>query len=389
MVIKTSSLAYDDRLRKEIDSCRSAGLTVSVHAGLDDNRNGTGLTWSDTPFRNYRIWSRYLLPGHRFVALHILEFLLQLACRGLWRARRGERRVVWLHDPVLLPFVPALALGRRLGLLQRLIWDHHELPPESWLKRAPFHRFLRSACSMPDALICANTARVDYLHSRGVLDAKQLVCVVRNYADRTYANQPIRPLPLDLCSWLEGQPYLFVQSGGQPLRHVEAMLEAVFSSQWPALKVVMAGGCAHDILERYRVRFPDQFARLIWLQGQVPQMDFPQFVDHALGSLVLYRANSPNQLYCEPNRLYQSLCRGVPVVVGNNPPMAEVIKRTQAGVVLDDDGANSAGITAAVIRLLTESTPLRLKASEATTFFTWEAQQQSIDQALGLSGVTQ
>jgi hypothetical protein len=50
--------------------------------------------------------------------------------------------------------------------------------------------------------------------------------------------------------------------------------------------------------------------------------------------------NSENTRLCAPNRLYQALSRGVPVVVGSNPPMAHLVRETDCGVVLRTDGAD-------------------------------------------------
>src|SRR5699024_725074 len=73
----------------------------------------------------------------------------------------------------------------------------------------------------------------------------------------------------------------------------------------------------------------------------VSQEEIIHFVDNALLSIVLYKQNSPNNLYCEPNRLYQLITRGIPVIVGNNPPMKNIIDKFDAGIVLPDDGSNS------------------------------------------------
>ena len=386
MVIKTAALVYDDRLRKEIHSCQTAGFSVSVHALQDDNVAHRGQTWGGAPYRSYRLLSRRLLGGHRFVVLHVLEFLLRVALKGAVAAflRPRANLIVWLHDPVLMPFLPLLSLARRLGLCSRIVWDQHELPPQGWLRVGIPRRLLRWACRLPDALICANHSRVGFLSSAGVIPAGKEVCVVQNYADAEYARQPVAALPDDLSAWLNGEPYLFVQSGGQALRHAESMFEAILSNRWPELKVVMAGGIDKSIRRRFQDRSPEMFRERIWLQGMVPQMELARFADHSQGCLVLYREDSPNQIYCEPNRLYQALSRGVPVIVGHNPPMADTLRETKAGLILDDDGADSFGIVVAVRQLLRQS-DYREAAMGVADVFLWESQQCAINEALGLS----
>jgi len=385
MIIKTSSLEFDDRLRKEIQSCQNLGFSVFVHCLLDKDTRTTGKTWGGAGFRSYRLWSRRVFTGHRFVWLHVLEFALRLlfSADGLMvaRSRFFKRRILWLHDPVLLPLIPLAALSRTLGRAGSLVWDQHELPPDGWIRRSLFRALLRWVCRLPDHLICANSARVGYLKSRGILAAGRDTLVLNNFADTTYSSQPVEALANSLCDWLKDEPYLLLQGGGSPLRHVDSVLEAILSSRWPALKVIMVGGYDERIVESHRKRNPEQFDRLVWLQGMVPQMELARYADHACASLILYRADSPNQVYCEPNRLYQALCRGIPVIVGNNPPMADVVKATGAGLVLDDDGEDVFGIVTAV-RTLLASSQYAQAAHRSRGRFDWQAQRRVIAIAL-------
>lgn len=385
MFIKTSSLEFDDRLRKEIQSCQALGFGVFVHCLLDKDECAHGKTWGDARYQSHRLWSRRVFSGHRFVWLHVLEFALRVLFSGTGlmaaRSKSSSRRVLWLHDPVLMPIVPLAALSRALGRASTVVWDQHELPPEGWIRRLPFRAFLKWVCALPDHLVCANSARVGYLKSRGVLASGREALVLNNFADSAYASQPVRPLEDSLFSWLQGERYLLLQGGGSSLRHVESVLDAVLSNRWPELKVVIVGGYDKRVMELFRNRDPELFERLIWLQGMVPQMDLARYADHACASLILYRANSPNQVYCEPNRLYQALCRGVPVIVGDNPPMADVVKATGAGLVLDDDGADAFGIVSAV-RTLLASSGYAEAARRSSDRFAWQAQSRVIELAL-------
>lgn len=385
MVIKTSSLEVDDRLRKEIQSARKLGFEVFVHCLLDEDKRVSGKTWGDAGYQSHRLWSRRICSGHRFVWLHVLEFALRLllSSNGLManRPKSSVRRVLWLHDPVLMPVVPLAALSRAVGRADSVVWDQHELPPEGWIRRSPFRALLKWVCRLPDHLICANAARVGYLKSKGIVASDRDVLVLNNFSDSDYSSQPVESLDDSLFAWLQGERYLLLQGGGSTLRHVESVLDAVLSNRWPALKVVMVGGYDKGIVTAFRKRDPELFDSLIWRQGTVPQMELARYADHACGSLILYRANSPNQVYCEPNRLYQALCRGVPVIVGSNPPMADVVKSTGAGLVLDDDGQDAFGIVAAV-RTLLASPDYAEAARRSRDRFDWKAQSRVIEIAL-------
>ena len=59
-------------------------------------------------------------------------------------------------------------------------------------------------------------------------------------------------------------------------------------------------------------------------------------------SLIFYKNANPNNYYCEANRFYQSVILGLPVVVGNNPSMKELVNQYGFGVAIDDDGRDVA-----------------------------------------------
>lgn len=65
-------------------------------------------------------------------------------------------------------------------------------------------------------------------------------------------------------------------------------------------------------------------------------------------SLVFYKNVNPNNWYCEPNRLFQSINNGIPVVVGNNPPMKELVEKYGVGVCAETDGGDVKSIINAI-----------------------------------------
>ncbi|ERS82403.1 hypothetical protein Q667_19175 [Marinobacter sp. C1S70] len=382
MVIKTSALEFDDRLRKEVISCQELGYKVSISCLLDDNQRSSGEVWKGVEYRSFSLWSRRWLPGHKFVVVHVLEFVLRLLLSN-WGLGGGEskKKVVWIHDPVLMPFLPVAALMRLLRRVDRIVWDQHELPPESWLSSVLFKPLLRQAFRVPDCLVVANESRARYLESCQMLEADSNVFILHNYADDEYASQPVEPLNSDLKEWLNGERYLLVQSGGTSLRHAETVFSALFSGRWPDLKVVFVGGADSELVERFQVRYPERFERLVWVEGKVPQLSLARFADHAVASVIFYRASSPNQIYCEPNRMYQALCRGLPVIVGNNPPMADVVRETEAGVILEDDGGDAYDLVAAV-RTILLSEQYRDNAKRLSGKFRWHRQNAVVAECL-------
>ena len=90
----------------------------------------------------------------------------------------------------------------------------------------------------------------------------------------------------------------------------------------------------------------------IYFTGMVPQQYTKLYMDECCMSVVLYINTCPNNYYCEANRLYQNIVSGNPVVVGNNPPMQDLVREYGLGVVLDSDGSDIELITRGILDVM-------------------------------------
>lgn len=384
MVIKTNALIYDDRFRKEVQSLKRIGVKVTGSVLEDANQARSGHDYGDGqqyPFAILSLFTRKLLNSRLFLLLHLGEFIL----RVLWVLIRTKPKVVWIHDPVLLFFMPFLAIFRQLGVIDKVVWDHHELP----IKRIDNSPFLRTVfgwfCARADVLIAANTPRLNYLtqHYPRAANVKHLA-VIRNYSDREFVAQPPKPLPDPLINWLAGREYLLVQSGLVEVRNFRAVADTLIpNDNLPPLVVV--GGGDKTLLAEYRQRYGEQFNRRVYLIDKVPQMELTRYLDGAMASIIFYNQNfGINNWLCEPNRLFQALNRNRPVIVGHNPPMADMLDWCGFGVVVGDDGSGQLQFAEALQRFLTEKARLQPLDSEKAFAIQWESQDPVFKDVINL-----
>ena len=85
--------------------------------------------------------------------------------------------------------------------------------------------------------------------------------------------------------------------------------------------------------------------------GLTPERELQSLIDNAFFAIILYDKSSLNNYYCDANRLYQSVARRVPVIVGSNPGLADYVSRYDFGLVLTDDGQDLCSLTEAVRRM--------------------------------------
>jgi glycosyltransferase involved in cell wall biosynthesis len=79
--------------------------------------------------------------------------------------------------------------------------------------------------------------------------------------------------------------------------------------------------------------------------------------------------------YCLPNKLFECLMAGLPVVVSNLPEMARIVSDWEVGVVVEDP--SPAGLQRGIERLMTmDQGTLNANVSAAAQSFSWETQER-------------
>ena len=126
MIIKTSGLAYDDRVRKECGTLLKLGHCVKIIALEYEDKRNKGITEDNVPFQTISLFTRKILPHKRGLAFKTLEMYAHFIRFIL--AERPD--VLWLHNIEMAGLVPIGWVLKKLGLIERLVWDQHELPDE-------------------------------------------------------------------------------------------------------------------------------------------------------------------------------------------------------------------------------------------------------------------
>lgn len=329
MLLKCNGLQFDDRVRKECASIlKISGLTSEIHVLENQNRSVSGEIFeTNSVFKSYFLVSRKIFKGNSLLFLKLLELFMKVL-PSTWK----RRKAVWLHDPLMFVFVPYFTFLRKLRLVEKIVWDQHELPPEYFLQKRTLRFCYKLAMNMVDVRIHANKQRADYLNK--VLGENYDYLILNNYVDNVFLAEKAHDLSDDLSNWLAGEDFLLLQSGAYYERNFESAVEAI--CKYGKLKCIVIGGTNVDLgaLEKKYENFASRFTFI----GMVPQIRLVDYIDKAVASLILYKNTIPNSYFCEPNRLYQASCRGAYVIVGNNPPMRDFVNRNKNGYILESDG---------------------------------------------------
>ena len=139
-------------------------------------------------------------------------------------------------------------------------------------------------------------------------------------------------------AWKENRRCVYLQGLDGDRRAAYESVAAVLRTD--GLTAVVVGRYDQTSRKRLEKEYGEELHHRVLFIGRIPQMKIPQYVKQCYTTLVFYKNISPNNYYCEANRFYQSVLMGLPVVVGSNPPMKEIVEKYGFGVSIDDDGGD-------------------------------------------------
>jgi glycosyltransferase involved in cell wall biosynthesis len=356
-------ITHDARVIREASTLTECGYTVVVYS-LASHR------WrADLPFE-VRAFppGRGVAPGApspfrtgrptalgRMVARIRWVLSYGLAFAGWVRAvgRASSPADVW-HGHDLFGLVAASWLGRRHGGV--VVYDSHELFLEAG-----------SAVRLPGAV----RRSLGWVEGSLARRAAAVITVNRSIAIELEQRYRVRPtvvmncpplpdmkLPRRLRSEVRPRPKRLVMYHGalNPGRGVEQLVLALPEIDQSAGVVLLGDG---DLMQKCadEAATPPLAGRL-YVHAAVPVEELPAWIAEADIGVIAFQPIDRNNEYGTPNKLFEYLSVGVPVVVSDFPEMARIVREADVGETCDPTRPES--IAAAVNRLLSETDADRL-----------------------------
>lgn len=373
-VIKTSRYESDGRLLKWIDSLRNAGHTSSVFLIEDTNVKGVYLK-EDVIVHKERLNFRTLFKKHSGIVLKAMEQGVKWA--RYYRKRHADAVVFHDVQQYLNIYLTLVWLKAFDGHRPKFIWDLHELPHSILSSNFVTRKWIRYLLSSVDLLVYTNIERRDFILQKYGHNERDYL-ILNNFPDEEFIVKAKTAPEGELKGWIASQnnkPYLLWMGAATPSRYFGVVIE-VFRKYHDRFNLVVMGNVDDvfkDETDEY-IRKGKLFARF------VSQSEVINYVDNAQFSIVLYNADTPNNNYCEPNRLYQLISRNVPIITGCNPTMANWMLKLNAGVVLQDDGRDVRSLTAGLENLFLNYDQYKenLRTVDKAEIFDWKTQFDSI-----------
>jgi glycosyltransferase involved in cell wall biosynthesis len=241
-----------------------------------------------------------------------------------WRALRTKARVCHFHDPELLPYGVLLKL---LG--RKVIYDVHEdissqILGKYWLPKAT-RKVVGSltdvvesmSCLFFDAIVAATPAIAAKFHPRKTK-------LIQNFP----LSSEINVIP---PANQERRGGLIFVGGITEIRGVFTMLEVL--TRLPSdQKLHLVGRCSPANLKARMEAHPG-WPQVVW-HGWLNRTESIRLLGEAQVSLLLF-LDSPNHIEALPNKLFEYMAAGIPVVASDFPLWRSIIDKAGCGFLVN------------------------------------------------------
>lgn len=364
IVTTNHCIAFDDRVNKESISLMQRGFSVQFIALEAKNEKGKGTTPLGASFQTIRLLARKYFPSGKAIPIKLLEWNIRI----LFLLLKRKWDIIWINDFDGMIAIPYARFIKFFRPSRKIIWDHHELAPERLLN-SRFYRWLIGGC---DIVLQANAERIEYTVQKLPQKYHSRFFVVENYPGIDFMNTTEQQIDPIFYNWLAGNQYCLFQGAALTYRKVLECVDAVRSL--PEMRMVIMGPCDDKTRETIKVLWPDYETR-IFITGWVAQSVFFRYMDKAITSLVFYENIDTNHWLCAPNRFYNAILRGIPVICGPNPPMKRIVEKDLIGISCLANGDDSVEIAEAIIKIRDSYSIYKSNCLKVRNQFVWQNQE--------------
>lgn len=324
LVVKNDGLEYDDRVRKEILTVQKLypNIKFKIIAMLERNEEYEGVTSYGVPYKSVFIPARDKYPSAQKIILKAWQF---------YRATEKDLRnfdAVWLTNLDCV-FISMFIRNKRI------LWDLHELPQQLMGNKIK-ENILKYLFKRAKVVVHANMYREKYLESIGLVTEPKKHYAIRNYPNFEDVDSEYDDKYYSFLSWKKNRRCVYLQGLFDDSRSPYESISAVLRTK--ELVAVVVGSCDDTVKRRLEEEYGEEFRNRILFMGRIAQLKIPQYSGQCYTTMVFYQNVEPNNYYCEANRFYQSIIMGLPVVVGDNPSMKELVDQYKFGISINDDG---------------------------------------------------
>jgi glycosyltransferase involved in cell wall biosynthesis len=328
-IIRLKDPLYDARIQRIVRTLAGQGYQVDVIYLPSRNSNGR-LDIAGIKFHAIQLVSRKLPQWKLGQAIKYMEFILRATVAG-WRSKAHVYSAG--TTDALVPAYIASKLARA-----RLIYEAQELYAET--DYTPFPRFWawieRTLLPKASGITAANAERAQVMNEE--YNSPALPVVISN-CPPVYDPRNVQRIQWSMHNdqkvWESGAKVVLYQGS---IAHGRGLLSLISAMAHLPQYVYLAlvGPQDAEFVEQARQLAVEVGAqdRIVWIDA-VPREQLDTFTVSADVGVVFYEPTCRNNYLCAPNKLYDYMMAGLPVVASDLPEPKRVLLETGAGLAVD------------------------------------------------------
>lgn len=362
-VLTTVHQAYDGRIyHKEIKSLKKAGFHITYIAPEPEDES---IAKED---------GIELLPIYKPKS-ELSRFLRSFEV--LKKAINTKADIYHFHDPELLPVGVLLRLFTR----KTVLFDVHEHYPNAIMSK----KYLKSYMKKPVSLLYRLIERISLKFISGIVYTTEEVGErYQKYKSVKVENYPLKSMFFNGNKNNKLNSFEVLYLGGiTPIRGIEELIRAfkIVHNQLPVAKLVFVGSFES-------LSFKEKINQLIHelnlmdvveFQGKVPYTEINAFLLNASVGIIPYLP-VPNHLVCLPNKLFEYMAAGIPVVASDFPHYRKVVETANSGKLVNPEDPND--IAKGILALLNRQSSLEFHSARGKksfeTIYNWDNEEKKL-----------
>lgn len=308
------------------------------------------------------------LPRRTLLRAHKPLMFLDYYQRSYTEARRWGADAYHAHDLNTLPVAAALARRTR----GRLVYDAHELYSEistlSPFERRVWAAIERRLITRADRVVTVCESIADELVLRYGIDRPT---VVLNAPPRLAGTVARRPEALRTKAGIDDptRPIVLYQGGFIPNRGLLSLVAAAKHLETGAVVLMGGGRLEPELREAIHAERLDDTVRIV---ETVPYGEVQLYAAAADLGVIPYEAVGLNNYYTTPNKLFEYIGAGLPIVASPFPELRRFVEGFDLGVVCDPTPWALAASLNALLSQPSRREQMRRNAVALRDRFTWE-----------------